>query len=393
MSPGRLARDLALVLGICLAIRLFSDLFPGAGAPGVSERLGAALLSLEMPFREGRESEREDMETLPGGSSGGVGTSKPKRDPVSAGEGQDNGNGTSGDEPGSGAPGTDDPGDGPEATGPTEATVPEPTAPAVPEVPLKNAIPTTIGGSGEKFTGTAEGIYMKNRTEYQVDAEGALAAPLPFGADAAVLIVHTHSSEAYNPTQEDNYKESDPSRTEDKNYSVIRVGDELEKVLRERGVTVYHDRELYDYPSYTGAYNRSMAAVKEYMAAHPEIKIVIDLHRDALEGDGKLYKTVAKVGDTPCAQVMLLCGTDFTGLTHPNWKENFSFAIKLQRRMVDLYPTLARPLKLSQYRYNQHLAPGALIAEIGTNGNTLREAITAVSYFGECLADVLTGQL
>ena len=164
------------------------------------------------------------MELLPGEVSGGVGTQKPKRDPASAGEAPNGGESTPGDSPDNTRPGSDDPGGGPEMTEPPETTPPEPAAPTAPEVPLKSAIPTTIGGSGEKFTGTAEGIYMKNKTEYKVDAEGALAAPLPFPSDAAVLIVHTHSSEAYNPTEEDHYVESDPSRTEDERYSVIRVG-------------------------------------------------------------------------------------------------------------------------------------------------------------------------
>ena len=169
------------------------------------------------------------------------------------------------------------------------------------------------------------------------------------------------------------------------------MGDELEEVLTARGIPVIHDRELYDYPSYTGSYDRSMASIKRHLEEHPEIRVVIDLHRDALEGDGKLYKTVADVGGDPCAQVMLICGSDYSGLNHPNWRDNLTFAMKLQRRMVDLYPTLARPLKISQYRYNQDATTGSLIAEIGTNGNTLREALAAVSRFGECLADVLTG--
>lgn len=256
------------------------------------------------------------------------------------------------------------------------------------------AISTTITGEGGGYHKGADGIYLKNNTDYDIDVEGLLNEPLGFSAQngARVLIVHTHGSEAYMPDGEDIYEPSDPSRTEDTNFNVVRVGDELTKVLEDRGIEVVHDRELYDYPSYNGSYDRSWEAIQSYLQEYPDIAVVIDLHRDALEGtDGTIYKTVADIGDTPCAQVMLIAGTNFSGLTHDNWQKNMSFALKLQSAMVEQYPTLARPLNVSQYRYNQNATTGSLIAEIGCNGNTLQEAITAVTYFGDCLADVLLG--
>ena len=112
------------------------------------------------------------------------------------------------------------------------------------------AISTTITGEGGGYHKGAEGIYLKNNTEYEIDVEGLLNEPLGFSASegAKVLIVHTHGSEAYMPDGDDVYEPSDPSRTEDTNYNVVRVGDELEKVLTQRGISVIHDRELYDYP-------------------------------------------------------------------------------------------------------------------------------------------------
>ncbi len=373
-----LVKRLAAVVGVCLAIRLVGD----AVSPGelrLPAALGWAVMALELPSagpeRGGNPSERILSGELPGkGAAGETKTGSQLSDGQMTAPPAE----TRASEPTEPA----------ETAAAPEPSVPLPTAPAEPEVPLKDAIPTTIKGSGEALAG---GVYIKNQTEYTVDVEALLAKPLDYGASPAVLIVHTHASEAYNPAGEDIYEESDPSRTEDMRFNVVRVGDELQKVLEARGITVYHDRQLHDYPSYNGAYNRSMDTVLSYLEAHSDIKVVIDLHRDALEGDGKLYKTVAQVGDFPCAQVMLICGTDFSGLAHPDWRENMSLAVKLQSRMAQTYPTLARPLKLSPYRYNQHVSPGALIAEIGTNGNTLKEAIAAAQLFGRCLADVLTG--
>ncbi len=253
-------------------------------------------------------------------------------------------------------------------------------------------VSTTITGEGGGYTLGAGGIYYKNKTGYDLDIQGLLERPLGFsaGEGAKVLIIHTHSSEAYTPAGEDTYEASDPWRTEDKSKSIIRVGDELTAVLESRGIEVIHDRALYDYPSYTGAYNRSLEAVEGYLREDGDIAVVIDLHRDALEGsDGAVYKTVADLGDSPCAQVMIVCGTDYSGLNHPGWQDNLSFALKLQAAMAGSYPTLPRPLNITQYRYNQHTTSGSLIVEVGTSGNTLQEAINAARYFGQCLADVL----
>lgn len=253
-----------------------------------------------------------------------------------------------------------------------------------------DAVETTITGEGGGYQAASEGIFLKNKTEYDINVDELLASPLSLDTGGRVLIIHTHGSEAYTPDGDDIYKPTDPSRTEDTNYNVVRVGDELEKILTDRGVSVIHDRALYDYPTYTGSYNRSYDAICAYQEQYPDISVVIDLHRDALESaDGTVYKTVADIGGVPCAQVMLIVGTSFSGLEHPQWRENLKFALRLQTEMVTEYPSLARPLSISEYRYNQHATTGSLIAEIGCNGNTLQEALCAVRYFGECLAAVL----
>ena len=240
---------------------------------------------------------------------------------------------------------------------------------------------------------SADGIYIKNKTDYSVDIEALLNEPLDLTLDLSkpqILIVHTHGSEAYTPDGEDVYEETDHSRTEDFQYNVIRVGDELEKALKERGISVIHDRALYDYPSYTGSYDRSLEAINRYLNDYPDIKIVIDLHRDALEDEnGTIYKTVADIDGKKSAQVMMVVGSNASGLEHPNWQQNLKLALHLQSAMNQKYPSLARPISISQYRYNQHATTGSLILEVGCNGNTLQEALTAIHFFADSAAEVL----
>lgn len=239
----------------------------------------------------------------------------------------------------------------------------------------------------------ADEIQIKNKTEYTVDPTELLSDDLNIHIDPdspQVLIIHTHGSEAYYPDGDDIYEASDPSRTEDRNYNMIRVGDRLTELLEERGISVLHDRELYDYPTYTGSYTRSMESIESYLHEHPDIKVIIDLHRDALEeSDGTIHRTSAEINGSTCSQVLLIVGSNYSGLEHPGWKENLKFALHLQADMDDKYPGLTRPVTISQYRYNQHATTGSLIVEIGCTGNTLQESLTAIEYFADCLGDVL----
>ena len=236
------------------------------------------------------------------------------------------------------------------------------------------------------------GAAVNDRTRLGTDlaalaAEG-LALRLP--ADGPqVLIIHTHSSEAYTPDGDDRYEASDPYRTEDASQNVIRVGDAMAAAMEAHGLTVLHDREIYDYPSYTGSYGRSGAAVERYLSLNPTLRVVIDVHRDALGSGDVVYKTQAAVRGQSCAQVMLLAGTGENGLPHPNWRENLKLAMYLQDAADADCPTLMRPIELVSERYNQQLCPGMLIAEVGSTGNTLREALAAAELFGDAAGAAL----
>jgi stage II sporulation protein P len=240
---------------------------------------------------------------------------------------------------------------------------------------------------------SANGVYIYNRTEYDLDVAALMEEELTqtIGSGGPqVLIVHTHGSEAYNPTAEDAYVASDPSRTTDTRYNVVRVGEELKSVLEEAGIGVIHDETLYDYPSYNESYANSMQGITKALAAYPTIRIVLDLHRDALIGaSGTVYKAVTEVDGEKTAQVLLVVGSDAGGQEHPKWRENLKLAMRIQEELNDRYPTLARPMTLRTSRFNQQATTGSLLVEIGCNGNTLTEALRAARYFGTALAAVL----
>lgn len=293
------------------------------------------------------------------------------------------------------------------AAEPTPTPTAEPEAPAAtaapaaelllvevtaPPTPSPTPVPEPTATPEVRAADLSAAVKVHNSAGLDLDiaalAAGGCSLTLPAG-QPQVLIVHTHSSEAYTPAEPDWYEASDPYRTEDKAYSVIRVGDVLAETLERHGLTVLHDREIYDYPSYTGSYERSGASVARYLEQCPSIRVVIDLHRDALGSDGVVYKTKTQTDGRTSAQVMMLIGTGQNGLWHPNWQENLKLALYLQNAVDGRYPGVMRPIELVKERYNQQMSTGMMILEVGSNGNTLQEALTAAELFGEAAGAAL----
>ena len=188
-----------------------------------------------------------------------------------------------------------------------------------PSTPIENKF------SNIKETYIHGGMSIRNNTDYTIDVTEFLSigpqTVLPSDAPQ-ILIMHTHGSEAYTPAGLDRYEESDERRTEDIEYNMIRIGTELKKLLEEQGLNVIHDTRIHDYPSYTGSYSRAEQAIKEVLDQNPSIEIVLDIHRDALDSNGIIYKTMADESGVCASQIMFLCGTDASGLEHKNWQKN-----------------------------------------------------------------------
>jgi stage II sporulation protein P len=211
----------------------------------------------------------------------------------------------------------------------------------------------------------------------------------PAGEGPQILILHTHATEAYTMADGDNYKETDPQRTTDENYNVIRVGEEMKNTFEELGLSVIHDTTTYDYPGYSGSYARSLAGAQSYLDKYPTIQVILDVHRDAIiDRKGRAHAKTALIDGEETAQVMLVAGTDDGGLTHPHWRQNFTLDLAIQTAMLKQDRSLPRPIDLRSQRFNQHLTPGCTLVEVGTSGNTLRQALAGARRFARCAGEV-----
>ena len=234
-------------------------------------------------------------------------------------------------------------------------------------------------------------VYINNGSDAALDASmlaGPYAAALG-ETGPQVLIIHTHATESYTMPAGSEYEASDTFRTTDTRCNMVRIGDEMEQVLTAAGIGVVHDRSLYDYPSYSGSYDRSLKAIEGYLEKYPTISFVLDVHRDAVQdANGNQFKLLCGE-DKNAAQLEFVIGSNGGGLSHDLWRENLKLACAVQETLHADYPTLMRPITVRNSRYNQFKTTGSLLVEVGTAGNSLEEAVNAARLFAAGFAETI----
>ncbi len=206
-----------------------------------------------------------------------------------------------------------------------------------------------------------------------------------------VLIMHTHATESYEPYERDFYDESFNSRTTDKSMNMAAVGDAIAKELESAGIGVIHDTTLHDYPSYNGSYDLSRETVQKYLDEYPSIKIVLDVHRDAIEREsGERIAPVVEINGRNAAQIMIISGCDDGTMNMPDYMKNLRFACLLQRQLESDWQGLTRPVLFDYRKYNQDLTTGSVLIEVGGHANSIDQAVYSGELIGKSLAECLS---
>ena len=240
----------------------------------------------------------------------------------------------------------------------------------------------------------AGAVTIKSNCNLDPDIPDLMAKPLNWdltGQEPTVLILHTHATESYTKSPDEDYTESAAFRTLDEHYNMLSLGAYLTRLLAEGGVAAIHDQALHDYPSYNGSYNHARKSIAAYLEEYPSIRLVLDLHRDASGDNHNQIRTEAVVAGQSSAQIMLVVGTSGSGLKHPNWEENLALGLKLHTQLERISPGITRYVNLRAQRFNQDMSPGALIVEIGAAGNTHAEAMVATEVLAEAILSLARG--
>lgn len=248
--------------------------------------------------------------------------------------------------------------------------------------------------SKENATSEYNGIYVRNTTlTHEINIEEYLDKQVQASITEnkpSVLIYHTHTTETYELLDRDFYTNERNTRSNNSQENMVRVGEEICKVLEEKGYKTIHDKTVYD-ESVSGAYDRSRAKISGILKDNPSIQIVLDIHRDSIyQKDNSKIKTVTEINGRKAAQITLITGCEDGNVTDfPNWQKNLTFAVNLQEKLKNDNKTLVCPLMFCSRKYNMDLVPCALSVEIGTDANTLSEAVYSAGLFADSLADFL----
>ncbi|HBI51545.1 MAG TPA: stage II sporulation protein P [Ruminococcaceae bacterium] len=250
-------------------------------------------------------------------------------------------------------------------------------------------------GNGPEFISLPNGGQLRNCTEIPTETVNAECSvnSVPeiemYSDEPQVLILHTHTTESYEPYEKDWYDESYTSRSADPGNGVVAVGEAIAGQLAAAGINVIHDCTMHDL-TYNGAYSRSLGTALGVLDRYPTVKVVLDIHRDAIEyEDGTRVSAVTDIDGKRAAQTMIICAADDGTYGVPGFMNNLHFASALQQSMESRYPTLTRPVLFQYCQYNQQVSPGALLIEVGSHGNSIDQAVYSGELIGKSLAELL----
>jgi len=228
--------------------------------------------------------------------------------------------------------------------------------------------------------------------ESQINYDLLMSKDLKLTGDSSkpqILIYHTHSQEAFIDSKEG-----------DVNDTIVGVGNYLTELLEDTyGYHVIHHTEVYDLVDgvldRNKAYTLAAPDIQQILDENPSIEVVIDLHRDGVDG----YKFVTDIDGKPTSQIMFFNGLsrsaesgEISYLPNPYIEDNLAFSFQLQLKANEYYPGWTRNIYLSSLRYNLHMRPKSLLIESGTQLNTVQEELNSMELLADILNQVLRGK-
>lgn len=253
---------------------------------------------------------------------------------------------------------------------------------------------TFSGGQSPLYINLQPG-YISNRTKINSeDLKQKINSFNPISIKITeqplVLLFSTHATESFEPCDRKFYDKRYNSRSTDNDKNVTHIEDKIAEQLIQNGIPTIVDKTQHDFPSYNGSYNRSAQTINEYLKKYPSIKVILDIHRDAIEREnGERVKPITTINGKKAAQIMIISGCDDGTMNFPNWAQNLNFAVNLQQAIESNYPTLTRPIFFCYRKYNMNICPQSLLIEFGSNSNSLNEVLYSGELMGKALSDLL----
>lgn len=245
------------------------------------------------------------------------------------------------------------------------------------EIPMLDVTPVTADSFDETGYDEIDLKPSQNTPATQTQNQSAIDNKIK-SEKPLIGLYNTHTSETFELTD-------GLTHLKGKAGGVTLVAGEIKKVIEEKyGIAVTYSPVIHDL-AFNRSYSESEKTVKQLLKDNPELRMLLDIHRD---GSLTREQSLTKVNGQSVAKILIVVGTDARA-DHPKWRKNLELAKKIAAKMDVMYPGLSRGITIKDGRYNQQYSPNALLMEVGSAKNTTEEAIAA----GRLLADVVVAVL
>lgn len=206
-----------------------------------------------------------------------------------------------------------------------------------------------------------------------------------------VLVVYTHSHEAYVPIVQ---AKTGKAAYYDDQLNIATLTEPLTAAFASRQLAV-HTMETDVMKTMKLSHSKFHEA---YQVARPFVEqalqvktydLILDIHRDS----AKKKTTTLKTSDGNYAKIALVIG-----LEHPTYGWNLAYAEQLNTELNELVPGISRGILKKEGKgvdgvYNQDLSQQMLLVEIGGIDNTEQELLNTIEVLAEAIEQLLLGPL
>ncbi len=217
----------------------------------------------------------------------------------------------------------------------------------------------------KKMTG-----YIKDPNQTKVD-------------DPVVYIYSTHQLENYSQENLENYNITPnvmmASYILKENLNKINI----KTVVEESNITEFLQMNNWNYNE---SYKASRFYVMDAISKYPNLKLIIDLHRDAI----KKSSSTATINNKKYARVLFV-----VGMEHQNYQANLDLANNMNELLNKKYSGLSRGVITKSGKgvdgiYNQDLNNKMILIECGGNENSIEEVMNTMNVLTEIIKEQLS---
>ena len=200
--------------------------------------------------------------------------------------------------------------------------------------------------------------------------------------EPVVYIYNTHQGEAYNDNGLLEYNITPDVQMASSLLEGLLEKDNIATIVEKGSMSEYLKNNNLDYNE---SYQASRYYLEQTLKDNPNLKLIIDLHRDAIS---KKSSTVLIDGKS-YAKLMFVVGKN-----NDHYQSNLDLANKLNDMIKNKYPDLTRGVLTKdgtgiRGRFNQDLSEKIILIEVGGNENTIDEVMNSILVFKDIIEEYL----